>query len=476
MALDGETHPQVTPAREDEGPSGALATSPEKTCASTLTAADIAARFNELGESRGPDAALSYLYNLSCEKGYVHAEETARNESWTAETTWGELEITVNLSKPEKDPREIARLAEAEDAAKADAGAGACQLCFADGAESASRRGTRPDGLPAGPNLCIQVAPLDGADRPLWGLQYSPYAYFDEHCIAVSPVHEPMHIDGETLRRLVRFADLYPSYIVGSNADLPVVGGSILAHDHFQAGRHVFPIERASVEQETVLAAWPSVECAVVRWPMTTIRLASQDGEALVGAASHVLETWRAYADPEVGVLSETDGVPHNTITPVVRKSIFREPHGAYQAARYTMYLILRCNVASTVHPLGVFHPHEHLHHIKRENIGLIEAMGLAILPGRLERELASVEEKVLGNLGDAATMRAALLADETTAKHAEWALEIAKRRTDLCRASVRDVLREEVGAAFAEVLECAGVFKHDADGRQALARFLATL
>ena len=428
---------------------------------------EVAYIFSSIYDEECAQAACDFLYRLSCDGAYVHEAAAARDIKWTTPTTWGDLEITINRSKPEKDPRAIAKLADAANATAAD-GANdapaypACQLCL-DNVGYAGRLANDAHGAhPARQNLRVARIPLCGET---WALQYSPYSYYDEHCIVINPEHVPMHIDRTTLERLLDFVDAFPHYFIGSNADLPIVGGSILNHDHFQAGRHVFPLERAALDSAFEMTAFPQVACGVVRWPITTLRLESTNREALTDAAEHVLAVWRGYSDEAVGVLAETDGVPHNTITPIARRIDGEE------GARYVLNLCLRCNIASEKHPLGVFHPHAHLHHIKRENIGLIEAMGLAILPGRLARELAAVE-----NLLVSGAARECYEADELCAKHVDWALEVAAAHPELCPDNAREIVQAEVGRAFEEVLTCAGVFKWDEPGRAALARFLDSL
>ena len=347
------------------------------------------------------------FYRESCELGYVKLEAVARNIAWSTSTEWGDLEITINLSKPEKDPREIAAAAKAKASGKADyidpatGVSRPCPLCVTDG------------DVERGYARRIQ---LNGEQ---WGLWYSPYAYYDEHCIAMSWEHRPMHIDRAAFSCLFDVVDLLPQYFFGSNADLPIVGGSILSHDHFQGGKHVFPMQLAPVCETFDLASHPDVQAGVVKWPMSVIRLSGPSREALVDAACKILEEWRDHDDAEAGIVSHSDGVRHNTITPILRAC----------ADGYQFDLALRCNITSEEHPLGVFHPHEHLHHIKKENIGLIEVMGLAILPPRVQQVMAD-----------------------------------------------RDLSRDDVGRLFGQVLECAGVFKWDEPGRAALHRFLAKL
>ena len=346
------------------------------------------------------------FYRESVAAGFVKVEDIARNIEWTAQTDWGPIQITINLSKPEKDPAAIAAAAAApKNPAKR------CDLCVTEAdIDSGYAR-----------NITLN-------DEP-WALWYSPYAYFNEHCIAMSWEHRPMHIDRAAFIGLFDFADRFPQYFIGSNADLPIVGGSILAHDHYQGGRHVFPLQEAPLDRTFELTAFPQVEGGVVRWPVTTLRLRSDDRAALIDAACTILDAWRNYTNEALGIIAftcEADGrtVPHNTITPMLR----REEGSA--AGAYLLDLSLRCNITSDEHPLGVFHPHAHLHHIKKENIGLIEVMGRAILPPRLMRQM---------DVDDPA-------------------------------------VRADIGRIFAQVLECSGVFKWDAAGQSALDRFLAAL
>ncbi len=425
----------------------------------------VADAFRRLAAEGGPRAATDWFYRLCCDVGYVRRQAIARNLAWTTPTRWGELEVTVNLSKPEKDPRDIAA------AGAAPAGGDvypACQLCV----ENEGHPG-RPADAPGGEHPArqnLRIVPIRlGGER--WGLQYSPYAYFDEHCIAMSARHRPMHVDRQALSCLLDFVDLFPHYFVGSNADLPIVGGSILSHDHFQGGAHEFPMMRAGVDATFRVAGSPRVSGEVLVWPLSVLRLRSNDRGELLEACVRVLDAWRSWSDPVAGVVCRTpDGVPHNTVTPVVRRV-----GDAYEA-----YLALRCNVTSEEHPLGVFHPHAERHHIKRENIGLIEVMGLAILPPRLKGELAAVRDVLLegraaGSGADG--VRAALGADGLAASHADWAADVYARRADeLDGGRCEEVLRDEVGRVFAGVLEDAGVFKWDDEGRAAQRRFVEAL
>ena len=373
---------------------------------------EVAGTFAQLRETAGAREATDWFYGLCCDVNYVRRSAIARNIAWTAPTAWGDLEITINKSKPEKDPRDIAAAGATTDDVKYPA----CQLCLENEGYS-GRPAAVAGGHPARQNLRLVPVKLGGET---WGLQYSPYAYFEEHCICISPEHRPMHVDRENMGRLLDFVTAFPHYFVGSNADLPIVGGSILSHDHFQGGRHVFPMMQAEVAEPFRIAGAPDVTCGVVRWPLSVLRLVSADRGQLLDAAVRVLDLWRGWDDPAVGVVSHTGDTPHNTVTPICR----RTDDGAYE-----LDLALRCNITTDEHPLGVFHPHEDKWHVKKENIGLIEVMGLAILPPRLEGEIAT------GRL-----------------------------------------TREEIGRVFGGVLEDAGVFKWDDAGRAAQRRFTDAL
>lgn len=424
---------------------------------------EVARAFETLLHKHGAKAATSWFYHLCCANGYVRQSAIARNIKWRTNTTWGDLEITINLSKPEKDPRAIARAGAApQDGEKYPA----CQLCIENEGYS-GRDDDSPHGShPARQNL--RIVPLElGGER--WGLQYSPYAYFDEHCIAMSAAHRPMHIDRVTVSNLLELVDLLPHYFFGSNADLPIVGGSILAHDHFQGGAHEFAMMHAQAAWEFALPDYLAVSAEVLRWPLSVIRLRSHDREQVLDAAVHVIDAWRGWSSDEAGIIAaDEDGTPHNTVTPVVRRvSEKGQPGGKV----YEVYLALRCNVTSDEHPLGVFHPHAQYHHIKRENIGLIEVMGLAILPPRLSRELGELarllEQRRLDELEG----------NPLTASHVTWAREVATRRaTDIAAGHVHAVLQDEVGQVFSHVLEDAGVFKWNDAGVQAFHAFTSSL
>ena len=433
---------------------------------------DVVSRFDAALAAGSPEGATSSFYKLCCDVGYVRREAIARNIAWGTPTRWGELEITINRSKPEKDPRDIAA---AGRAASTGEKYPSCQLCIENEGYS-GRSAAAPGGAhPARQNLRIVPIELDG-ER--WGLQYSPYAYFNEHCIAMSAHHRPMHIDAKALTCLLDFVDALPHYFIGSNADLPIVGGSILSHDHFQGGAHEFPMMKAEVASEFTVPDFPGVTGAVMQWPLSVLRLRGADRTELHDACVHVIDTWRAYTDESVGVVAhDADGTPHNTVTPIVRRV---DGAGHIGGSEYEAYLALRCNVTTEENPLGLFHPHAEYHHIKKENIGLIEVMGLAILPPRLVGELAAVRAHLLDAVrdgSDVATLSHALLADPASAPHAAWAEGVyARRSADLTEEDAESVLRQEVGVVFGHVLENAGVFKWDEAGRAAQQRFIDAL
>ena len=450
----------VANGREEDTPSGADRIATRVMDLVMPRPSEVSATFAELYDEDGAEAATDWFYRMCCDARYVRTAAIAKNIGWTSPTQWGDLEITINLSKPEKDPKAIA----AAGAAPATGDVyPACQLCMEN--EGYRGRGAgEPNGAhPARQNLRIVPITLGGEH---WGLQYSPYAYFNEHCIAMSAEHRLMHVDRENMGRLLDFVDLFPHYFVGSNADLPIVGGSILSHDHFQGGRHVFPMMKAQVASTFSMDGFPHVECSVVRWPLSVLKLAARDREQLLDAASHVLDVWRDWSDEAVGVIAESNGERHNTITPVACR----------EGENYVLYLALRCNVTTDEHPLGVFHPHAEWHHIKKENIGLIEVMGLAILPPRLVDELGAVEQHLVELSGEPAALAKALEADALSAPYAAWALELAEAHGPITADTVEDVVRAGVGEVFGHVLEDAGVYKWDDEGRAAQQRFIDAL
>ena len=387
-----------------------------------------------------PKEATDWLYRFSQDTDYIRRYRIARDVKWQAATAYGELDITINLSKPEKDPRAIA-------AAKAapQSGYPKCLLCKEN--EGYAGRLNHP----ARQNHRVIPVTINGED---WFLQYSPYVYYNEHCIVFNGRHTPMKIEKATFRKLLDFVKQFPHYFVGSNADLPIVGGSILSHDHFQGGCYTFAMERAPIEQPVAFRDFPDVEAGIVKWPMSVIRLRCADDRRLVELADRILAAWRGYTDEAAFIFAETDGEMHNTITPIAR---MRE-------GQFELDLVLRNNITTEEYPLGVYHPHQELHHIKKENIGLIEVMGLAVLPARLKDELHGVAQALVR--GDD------LRQDETLRKHADWAEELKTRYT-FTADNAEELLRREVGAVFAAVLEHAGVYKCTPEGREAFLRFI---
>ena len=399
-------------------------------------------RFSEK-YAESPEAATDWFYDFSRDTNYIRRDRIARDRKWIYEGAYGALDITINLSKPEKDPRAIAaaKLLPQTDYPK-------CQLCaenegYAGRMNHPGRSNHRP--------VPIRIAGED------WFFQYSPYVYYNEHCIVFNSRHVPMKIDRAAFEKLFSFLSQFPHYFVGSNADLPIVGGSILSHDHFQGGRYEFAMAKAPMEEEIRFAAYPGVQAGIVRWPLSVLRLRGADPEQVMNLAERVLKVWRDYSDESVFVFAETDGVPHNTITPIGRR----------RGEDYELDLVLRNNITTEEFPLGVYHPHQDLHHIKKENIGLIEVMGLAVLPARLKQELEDLKAAMLSG--------ADLRGTETTAAHAQWAEEILKRRRFTAE-NAEAILQEEVGRVFERVLEDAGVFKRDEQGRAAFRRFLESI
>ena len=385
--------------------------------------------------------AIADFYALSKRNDYIKVKAIAQNIAFETQTPYGSLEITINLSKPEKDPKDIAaaKLAKASHYP-------ACQLCF----ENEGYQGRL--GHPARANHRIIRFDMDGHD---WGFQYSPYAYFNEHCIFLDSQHVPMAISRKTFERLLTIVETFPGYFAGSNADLPIVGGSILTHDHYQGGRHTFPMELAPVEESFSVEGFEAVSVGIVNWPMSVLRLQSDNKAQLIDLADHILKVWRGYSDPAVQVLAVSDGQPHHTITPIAR---IRDGH-------YELDLVLRDNQTSPEHPDGIYHPHADVQHIKKENIGLIEVMGLAILPPRLKEELKQVQDYLLGRESTVATY------------HQPWADDLKATHPSITDEAEAEVLvRESVGQIFARVLEDAGVYKRTAEGQAAFRRFVATL
>ena len=404
---------------------------------------ETAVRFEQLRQTQGVRAATDYFYGLCIASNYIRTAQIAKNIKWDYPCKYGRLEITINLTKPEKDPKTIAleRLQPAASYPK-------CMLCI----ENIGYAGRV--NFPARQNHRVVPLTLCGET---WYLQYSPYVYYNEHCIVFAHEHAPMAITPRTFEQLFDFVTQFPHYTCGSNADLPIVGGSILAHDHFQGGRYTFAMEKAPVETPFAFPGFEDVKAGIVKWPMSVVRLACQDSGRLVELADRILTAWRGYTDEAATILAETEGVPHNTITPIARM----------RDGKYELDLVLRNNLTTEEHPLGLYHPHAELHHIKKENIGLIEVMGLAVLPARLKEELAAVADSLVSG----SDLRASAL----TEKHADWAERFQTKYT-ITRENALDIVQRETGLVFVQVLEHAGVYKRSNEGREAFLRFLKTI
>ncbi|MCM1414690.1 MAG: UDP-glucose--hexose-1-phosphate uridylyltransferase [bacterium] len=394
--------------------------------------------------ARDPKEATDYFYKLSQDTDYIRRYRIEKDQKWVSATPYGDLDITINLSKPEKDPKAIAAAKNAKQG-----GYPKCLLCREN--EGYAGRINHP----ARQNHRIIPVTINGS---AWGFQYSPYVYYNEHCIVFNSQHIPMKIEHDTFCKLFDFVKQFPHYFVGSNADLPIVGGSILSHDHFQGGHYEFAMAKAPVERAFTVKGFEDVKAGVVKWPMSVIRISHEDSDRLVALADVILAKWRGYTDEAAFIFAETDGEPHNTITPIARK----------RGNLFELDLVLRNNITTEEHPLGVYHPHAKLHHIKKENIGLIEVMGLAVLPARLKGEMEQLAEAILSG--------ADVRKDEALAKHADWVEEFLPKYQDVNRDNVMEILHKEIGSVFMEVLEDAGVYKRDAAGQAAFDRFLAAL
>ncbi|MGN0155302.1 MAG: UDP-glucose--hexose-1-phosphate uridylyltransferase [Lachnospiraceae bacterium] len=390
-----------------------------------------------------PKEATDYYYQFSQATNYIRKDRIAKDEKWVADTEFGPIDITINLSKPEKDPRDIAKAGQLKKS-----GYPSCLLCK----ENEGYAGHFNH--PARQNHRIIPITLNGE---AYNLQYSPYVYYNEHCIIFNDKHIPMKIDKDAFEKLLDFVRQFPHYTAGSNADLPIVGGSILSHDHFQGGGYEFAMAKAPYETEFVLKDYPEIHAGTIKWPMSVIRLQGKNAYAVAEAADHILTTWRSYNDEDAFIFSETDGTPHNTITPIARM------HNNL----YELDLVLRNNITTDECPWGVYHPHAKYHHIKRENIGLIEVMGLAVLPARLKKEMAMLEDAILHQKD--------LRATEATAVHADWAEEWMNKYS-ITTDNIHSIIQKEIGIVFAKVLECAGVYKRTPEGRKAFERFIHSL
>ena len=405
---------------------------------------EVIRHFHELYEQVSPEAATDYYYKLSRDSDYIRRYRICKDMKWVAPTKYGDLDITINLSKPEKDPKAIAAAKLAKQA-----GYPKCLLCREN--EGYAGRVNHP----ARQNHRIIPVTINGSQ---WGFQYSPYVYYNEHCIVFNSQHVPMKIEHATFCKLFDFVKQFPHYFVGSNADLPIVGGSILSHDHFQGGHYTFAMAKAPIEKHVTIPGYEDVEAGIVKWPLSVLRIRHKDEKRLIELATHVLEAWRGYTDESAFIFAETDGEPHNTITPIARRS----------GDMFELDLTLRNNITTDEHPLGVYHPHAEYHHIKKENIGLIEVMGLAVLPARLKEELELLAEYILEGKD--------ISSNEKIEKHAAWVAEFLPKYDNLDKDNIQDVLRKEVGNVFVHVLEDAGVYKCTAEGREAFMRFINKL
>ena len=397
-------------------------------------------RFNNLYDI-SPEEATNYFYKLSCDSNYIRRNRTKKDVKWTVDSEYGKIEITINRSKPEKDPKAIAAARYSKESTYP-----LCQLCIEnEGYEGRVNHPARQN---------HRIIPVEICGER-WGFQYSPYVYYNEHCIVLNSEHIPMVIDRNVFSKLLDFIKQFNHYIIGSNADLPIVGGSILAHEHFQGGNHIFAMHKAKSEHFYKIPGFEDVEVSTLKWPMSVIRLKSDNADKIVELSNKILTSWRNYTDEEAFILAETNGEKHNTITPIASMA----------DGKYVMDLVLRNNITTKEHPLGVYHPHAELHHIKKENIGLIEVMGLAVLPSRLVEELDAVADTIIkGSDMDK---------NEKTAPHKTWAEEVIRNHPELNKDNIDEILKEEVGKVFVNVLEHAGVYKRDEQGRKAFDRFI---
>ena len=402
---------------------------------------EVADRFWDIYRNQSPKAATDYYYKLSQDSDYIRRYRIKKDVKWVAPTQYGDLDITINLSKPEKDPKAIAAARQMKQSSYPK-----CQLCMEN--EGYAGRANHP----ARNNHRIIPITINGGQ---WGFQYSPYVYYNEHCIVFNGQHVPMKIDRETFIKLFDFIKLFPHYFLGSNADLPIVGGSILTHDHFQGGCYTFAMAKAPIEKEVSFPGFPQVEAGIVKWPMSVIRTRCREIEPLIQLGDKILKAWRGYTDETAFIFAETDGEPHNTITPIARKN----------GDMYELDLVLRNNITTEEFPLGVYHPHQELHHIKKENIGLIEVMGLAVLPSRLKNELSLLEDYIIEGKD--------IRSNPELEKHVDWVESFLPKYENVTRENIDRILKDEVGKVFEKVLEDAGVYKRTPEGSAAFQRFI---
>lgn len=404
---------------------------------------EVIGKFKKLYK-QGPEIATEFYYNFSQDTDYIRRYRVKKDMKWKVDSPYGVIDITINLSKPEKDPKAIAAAKNAKQSSYPK-----CQLCMEN--EGYAGRMNHP----ARQNHRIIPVTIN---QSKWGFQYSPYVYYNEHCIVFNGEHTPMKIDRNTFIKLFDFVKQFPHYFLGSNADLPIVGGSILTHDHFQGGHYEFAMERAQIEKNFVIPEYEDVEAGIVHWPLSVIRIRHKDEKRLIDLADHILKSWRGYTDEEAYIFAETDGDPHNTITPIARK----------KGDVYELDLTLRNNITTKECPLGLYHPHNEYHHIKKENIGLIEVMGLAVLPSRLKGEMELLAECLV--------QRKPFEEYEELKKHIDWVHEFLPKYDEINEDNVMDILKEEIGQVFVKVLEDAGVYKCNKEGRKAFERFIAVL
>ncbi len=393
---------------------------------------------------KSPEKATEYFYKFSQDSDYIRRYRIKRDRKWKVKSPYGEIDITINLSKPEKDPKAIAAAGKAKAS-----GYPKCQLCMEN--EGYAGRVNHPA------RETLRIIPIT-INESRWGFQYSPYVYYNEHCIVFNGEHVPMKIDRAAFVKLFDFIKQFPHYFLGSNADLPIVGGSILSHDHFQGGNYTFAMAKAPMERPLKIAGYEDVEAGILKWPLSVLRIRCRDEKRLIDLAEHVLRVWRGYTDEEAFIFAETDGVPHNSITPIARK----------KGEMYELDLTLRNNITTEEHPLGVFHPHAQYHNIKKENIGLIEVMGLAVLPARLKEEMDLLAEYI--------TEGKDIENCEKISKHAQWVDSFLGEYDNITKENVMDILKEETGKVFVHVLEDAGVYKCTPEGREAFMRFVEKL
>ena len=404
---------------------------------------EVIRKFKALYE-KSPKEATEFYYKMSQDTDYIRRYRIKKDQKWTAETEYGELDITINLSKPEKDPKAIAAAKNAKQS-----GYPKCQLCM----ENEGYAGRLDH--PARQNH--RIIPVTIQDKK-WGFQYSPYVYYNEHCIVFNSQHIPMKIEHDTFCKLFDFVKQFPHYFVGSNADLPIVGGSILSHDHFQGGHYEFAMAKAPVEKEFTVEGFEDVKAGIVKWPMSVIRISGKETERLIALADKILAAWRDYTDEDAFIYAFSDGEPHNTITPIARK----------RGEEFELDLVLRNNITTEEHPLGVYHPHANLHHIKKENIGLIEVMGLAVLPARLKGEMEQLGKAILSGED--------IRKNEVLEKHADWVEEFMPKYSDITQDNITEIIQKEIGLVFTQVLEDAGVYKRTEEGQKAFMRFINSL